>query len=158
RGNMVQSKNFTNAYTNIDKNTSVTKIVANNSLSEVRNIMREYTWNNILTYEKRLSDHELKALAGYSEIDNSQSLLNAYRERFFNNDIQSIGQGTNDGTKSNSGGDAEFGLRSFFGRLNYAFAGKYFFEANGRYDGSSKFTGNKRYSFFPSFSAGWRIS
>ncbi len=158
RGNMVQSKNFANAYTNIDKNTNVTKIVANNSLSEVRNIMREYTWNNILTYEKRLSDHDLKALAGYSEIDNSQSLLNAYRERFFNNDIQSIGQGTNDGTKSNSGGDAEFGLRSFFGRLNYAFAGKYFFEANGRYDGSSKFTENKRYSFFPSFSAGWRVS
>src|SRR5690606_26140877 len=111
-----------------------------------------------LTYETSIADHQLKALAGYSEIDNNQSVLNAYRERFYNNDIQSIGQGTNDGTKSNSGGDAEFGLRSYFGRFNYVFANKYLFEANGRYDGSSKFTGDKQYSFFPSFSAGWRIS
>ena len=158
RANNQTAKNYANAYTNIDKNTNISKVVAINSLTEVRNTLREYTWNNILRYERLFDKHNVKALAGYSEIDNDQTFLSAYRERFYNNDIQSIGQGTNDGTKSNSGSEASFGLRSYFGRINYAFNDKYLFEANGRYDGSSKFTGSKRYSFFPSFSVGWRIS
>ena len=69
----------------------------------------------------------------------------AYRERFYSNDIGSIGQGANDATKNNSGRDAEYGLRSFFGRVNYDYDGKYLLEVNGRYDGSSKFTGSKQY-------------
>lgn len=153
-----QQKNFTNSFTNTDKNTNITKTVANNSLTEVRNSLKEYTWNNLLTYEHDFGKHNLKALAGYSQIDNRQSFLSAYRERFYNNDITSIGQGSNDGTKSNSGSDVEYGLRSYFGRINYAFAEKYLLEVNGRYDGSSRFAGSKRYSFFPSFSAGWRVS
>jgi TonB-linked SusC/RagA family outer membrane protein len=151
-------KIFTNAYTNTDKNTGITKTNAINSLTEGRNDLKEYTLNNLLTYENTIQKHNFKVLAGYSEIDNVQNTLSAYRQNFYNNDIQSINQGANDGTKSNSGADAEFGLRSFFGRLNYSYADKYLFEANGRYDGSSKFTGDKRYSFFPSFSAGWRVS
>lgn len=153
-----QQKNFTNSFVNTDKNTNITRTVANNSLTEVRNTLREYTWNNLLTYEKAFGKHELKALAGYSQIATKQTFLTAYRERFYNNDITSIGQGTDDGTKSNSGSDVEYGLRSYFGRINYAFADKYLLEVNGRYDGSSRFAGDKRYSFFPSFSAGWRIA
>ena len=158
RANNQNAKNFTNAYTNVDKVTNISKVVANNSLTEIRNTLREYTLNSILRYEKEFGKHDVRALAGYSEIENDQTFLSAYRERFYNNDIQSLSQGTNDGTKSNTGGDASFGLRSYFGRINYVFNRKYLFEANGRYDGSSKFTGSKRYSFFPSFSAGWRIS
>lgn len=158
RGLFTQQKNYTNSYTNTDKNTNITKTIANNSLYEIRNNLREYTINNLLTYDKTFGDHHLKALLGYSQIGNTQTFLTAYRERFYNNDIGSIGQGANDGTKSNSGRDAVYGLRSFFGRVNYDYKGKYLFEANGRYDGSSKFTGSKQYSFFPSFSAGWRIS
>jgi TonB-linked SusC/RagA family outer membrane protein len=119
RGSYIYQKNFSNAYTNIDKNTNITKTVANNSLTEVRNTLREYTINSLLTYEKRFGDHNLKALVGYSQIGNTQTFLSAYRERFYNNDITSIGQGANDGTKSNSGNDAQYGLRSYFGRVNY---------------------------------------
>ncbi|HEY0769001.1 MAG TPA: SusC/RagA family TonB-linked outer membrane protein, partial [Sphingobacteriaceae bacterium] len=58
----------------------------------------------------------------------------------------------------NSGTASEWALQSFFGRINYDFKQKYLLEVNGRYDGSSRFfTGNK-YGFFPSVSAGWRIS
>jgi TonB-linked SusC/RagA family outer membrane protein len=158
RGLFTQQKNYTNSYVNTDKNTNITKTIANNSLTEVRNNLREYTINNLLTYEKSVGSHNLKALVGYSQIGNTQTFLSAYRERFYNNDIGSIGQGANDGTKTNSGRDAVYGLRSFFGRVNYDYNGKYLAEVNGRYDGSSKFTGAKQYSFFPSFSAGWRIS
>lgn len=158
RALFTQQKNYTNSYTNWDKNTNITKTIANNSLTEVRNNLREYTLNNLLTYENNFGIHNLKALVGYSQIGNTQTFLQAYRERFYNNEISSIGQGANDGTKSNSGNDAVYGLRSFFGRINYDYDGKYLFEANARYDGSSKFTGSKQYSVFPSFSAGWRLS
>lgn len=158
RSYLTAEKNFANAYVNVDKNANVTKTVANNTLTEVRNTLKEYTLINLLTYQKNWGIHNFKGLLGYSQIGNIQTNLTAYRERFYNNDIQSIGQGTNDGTKSNSGFDAEYGLRSYFARVNYDYDGKYLFEVNGRYDGSSKFTGEKQYSFFPSFSAGWRLS
>ncbi|MDR1153157.1 MAG: TonB-dependent receptor [Bacteroidales bacterium] len=44
------------------------------------------------------------------------------------------------------------------GRVNYAYAGKYLLELQFRYDGSSKFGSGHRWGFFPSVSAGWRIS
>jgi TonB-linked SusC/RagA family outer membrane protein len=157
--NTEYQKNYLNAYVNTDKNTGFVKTVSNNTLTEVRNTAREYTWNNLLTWKKVIArKHDIGLLAGYSQIGTTRTFLSAYRERFYNNDISSIGQGANDGTKSNGGRDEEYGLRSYFGRVNYAFAGKYLLEANGRYDGSSKFTGSKQYGFFPSFSAGWIIS
>ncbi|MFT4204146.1 MAG: TonB-dependent receptor [Chitinophagaceae bacterium] len=158
RAYFTQGKAFTNAYTNTDSITNITKTVANNSLTETRNELREYTWSNLLTYETRIDKHHLTGLLGYSIIDNTQSYLTAYRERFYNNDIQSIEEGADDDTKDNSGYDAEYALKSYFGRINYDYDGKYLLELNGRRDGSSKFTGNKQYGFFPSFSAGWIIS
>lgn len=47
---------------------------------------------------------------------------------------------------------------SYLGRLMYSYAGKYLFTANFRADESSKFAKGKRWGYFPSFSAGWRIS
>ncbi|MCQ2177417.1 MAG: TonB-dependent receptor [Bacteroidales bacterium] len=50
------------------------------------------------------------------------------------------------------------GSAGFFGRINYNYDNRYFVELNGRYDGSSKFPKAHRWAFFPSVSAGWRIS
>ena len=49
-------------------------------------------------------------------------------------------------------------MRSYFGRVNYAFDGKYLFEANLRADGTSRFAKGNRWGYFPSFSAGWNFS
>src|SRR5690606_5050613 len=57
-----------------------------------------------------------------------------------------------------TGTASEWALQSFFGRLNYDYESKYLFEVNARYDGSSRFAEGNRYGFFPSLSAGWRIS
>jgi TonB-linked SusC/RagA family outer membrane protein len=46
----------------------------------------------------------------------------------------------------------------FIGRFTYDFNRKYLVEFSGRYDGSWKFPKDKRWGFFPSVSAGWRIS
>lgn len=52
----------------------------------------------------------------------------------------------------------EWALQSYFGRVNYVLKDRYLFEANLRIDGSSRFAAGNRYGYFPSFSAGWRIS
>ena len=49
-------------------------------------------------------------------------------------------------------------MMSYFGRLNYNFADRYLFEANIRYDGSSRLAPEKRWKAFPSVSAAWRVS
>lgn len=49
-------------------------------------------------------------------------------------------------------------VMSFFGRLNYNFREKYLFEANLRYDGSSRLAPENRWELFPSVSGGWVIS
>jgi TonB-linked SusC/RagA family outer membrane protein len=153
-----EQKAYRNAINNFDSLTGRRYQVANNALTETRNRYREITTNYLANYSTSFGRHALKALAGFSELYNNGYNLTAYRERFYNNEIQSIGQGANDPTKDNSGLETKFGLRSYFARLNYAFDEKYLLEVNGRYDGSSRFTGDNQYSFFPSFSGAWRIT
>jgi TonB-linked SusC/RagA family outer membrane protein len=57
-----------------------------------------------------------------------------------------------------TGGYEQWNVMGSFFRLNYDFKNRYLLEVNGRYDGSSKFPSNERFAFFPSISAGWRIS
>ncbi|MBA2249747.1 MAG: SusC/RagA family TonB-linked outer membrane protein [Chitinophagaceae bacterium] len=52
---------------------------------------------------------------------------------------------------------AEHTLISYYGRLNYSIAGKYFLSGTIRTDGSSKFNPNNRWSVFPSGSFAWKI-
>jgi TonB-linked SusC/RagA family outer membrane protein len=160
RFTLTSDKDYVNSYEVRDyyNPTLVRRTQPINRLTEGRNTFRELTLNQLLNYTTNIQDHSINVLAGYSEIRNKVSQLSAFRQNFYNNDIQSIGQGTNDATKDNAGGESEWGLRSYFGRINYAFADKYLFEGNARYDGSSRFLGDNRYSFFPSFSAGWRLS
>lgn len=55
-----------------------------------------------------------------------------------------------------TGGDASWEAQlGYFSRINYAYMDKYLFEANLRYDGTSKFPSSLRWRWFPSFSAGW---
>jgi TonB-dependent starch-binding outer membrane protein SusC len=61
------------------------------------------------------------------------------------------------GEASASGSRTEWAMRSYFGRLNLNWQDKYLFEFNLRADGSSRFQSNKRWGYFPSASAAWRI-
>ena len=56
------------------------------------------------------------------------------------------------------GGYEKWAILGGFSRINYSYKDKYLVEFNGRYDGSSKFPADERWAFFPSISAGWRIS
>jgi len=140
--------------------TDKTKLLLNidkNTLTENREDIKETTLTTLLNYERNIEMNQVKFLAGYSEIHNKYNYLSGYREYFYNNDIQAISMGS-DNNKNITGYDSEWGLRSFFGRMNYIYGDKYIFEANARWDGSSKFTGSNAYAFFPSLSGAWRIS
>ena len=152
-----QIKNFSNRYVNRDPITGRVAQRLVNALTEDRNNLTEYTLNSLLTYSKNFDRHGLTALIGYSTVDNTQSQITGFRQDFYNNDVQSLSQGSNE-NRNATGVDAEWGLRSYFSRLNYKFSDKYFVEMNARYDGSSRFSEDHRYSFFPSFSLGWRLS
>lgn len=62
------------------------------------------------------------------------------------------------GTQTSHGGEYWESQLGFFGRLNYNYREKYLFEANLRYDGSSKFPSHLQWQWFPSFSLGWRVN
>ncbi len=57
-----------------------------------------------------------------------------------------------------TGGGYEWRTLGGFFRLNYNYDERYLLEVNGRYDGSSKFPESQQFGFFPSASAGWRVS
>lgn len=73
----------------------------------------------------------------------------------YTSDILDLGTST---TSSNNGRRTLGRLAAYLGRVNYDYAGKYLFEAVGRYDGSHRYARGKRWVFFPSMSAAWRIS
>ncbi len=80
-----------------------------------------------------------------------------YRKNFPNNSVTDINAG-DVSTQQAQGNTRELNMLSWFGRVNYDFAGRYLFEANLRADASSRFADGHRWGYFPSFSAGWRVS
>ena len=119
--------------------------------------------NLFATYEETFKDnHHLTVMAGgnleYSyRKDLSTIGYNLLTEEL--NDFDLVGL-NGDGIKEfmASGGQSEYALLGFFGRVNYDYKGKYLFEVSGRYDGTSRFAKGSRWGLFPSASAGWRIS
>jgi TonB-linked SusC/RagA family outer membrane protein len=128
-----------------------------NRLSERREEYLQRTWNSTLTYRTRLLDHGITLLGGYSEIAFDRDSLWVSGRGLYNNDVRALDQSDPEdrGTVSRY---TDWGLRSFFGRAHYSFADRYLLEMNVRYDGSSRFPEGDRYTFFPSVSAGWRVS
>ncbi|EDM35156.1 putative outer membrane protein [Pedobacter sp. BAL39] len=107
-------------------------------------------------YEKSFGKHTLKGLFGFNQEHSEQQNNRLSQEGFAVPSQIIFGKGSR--TTLVSGTKGEWALRSFFGRLNYAYEDKYLFEANLRRDGSSRFGKNNRWAMFPSFSAGWVAS
>lgn len=115
---------------------------------------------NLLTYTKKFGRHNLDALGGITFQENKAENLNSGNFSGFLTDIylnNNLAAASVRPTNTNSG-FTDFSLLSYLGRLNYSFDGKYLFTVTGRYDGSSKFSENNKYAFFPSGAVAWRIS
>lgn len=127
-------------------------------LTETVSRWSRYTLDALLNYDKTFGqDHHFKALAGYKIEKYDYRVLSGFRKDFPNSEITDL-NGGDSSTQTNSGYSRELALLSYFGRLNYDYKGKYLLEANFRADASSRFAKGYRWGYFPSFSAGWRIS
>lgn len=113
-------------------------------------------FNLYATYEKSIDRNNLKLMLGYNQEYFKHTQFSAQKDNLISLDIPVFDAATT--ILSATGNDYDYALRSYFGRLNYNYAGKYLFEANLRVDGSSKFSPENRWGVFPSFSAGWRLS
>ncbi len=132
-----------------------------NSLNESRGEALTVTFNNTLNYTKTFNDkHDLNVMVGTEYISNYSSSIGASRKRFpfTDNTFRYLDFGGTDLDIWNSGTASEWSLFSFFGSASYVFDYKYMVTANLRADASSRFSESNRWGYFPSISAGWKIS
>ncbi|MEP7232900.1 MAG: TonB-dependent receptor [Ginsengibacter sp.] len=127
------------------------------SLSEGFDQGSSLTMEAHLNYQRTFGKHEVSGLFLYTQNEGNYNFLSGSRDNFLSNAIDQLFAG-NDATQQNNGGANVSGRRGYVGRVNYVFANKYLFEGSFRYDGSFNFAPGRKWGFFPSFSAGWKIS
>lgn len=133
----------------------------NGKLSVTNGKTRNWIIENTLTYNNTFGDHNLTVLLGQG--------AQSYR---FNQSIASAEHVPDNGNGYYLSQGDNYKIQdidpnvyplystvsSYFARVNYAFKSKYLLNATIRADGSSKFSGNDRWGYFPSVGAGWVIS
>ena len=115
------------------------------------------TFQATAEYNKTIGGHTFGILAGYSWEQEDYRYVQGSRDKFPGNDLPYLNAGSPDNQKSEGTGNA-WAIQSGFGRLRYNFNERFLFESTVRYDGSSRFPQSKKFGFFPSVAAGWRLS
>jgi TonB-linked SusC/RagA family outer membrane protein len=128
-----------------------------NSLTLQQNRAYQNNGQAYLTYNFNIKkDHSFTLLQGGSYEEYRKDEFTASAQSMITNDFFSLNFG-DPLTKTNRDLVQTWALASLFGRLNYNFRNKYFFEASYRYDGSSRLAPENRWQLFPSMSAAWRV-
>lgn len=133
---------------------------ANSMLSLSRAETRNWILENTLSYDNRFTGgHNLKVLAGHSAQRYKYYSISSSAPDVPNNSEGDyyLKLGTAANIRTNDAGDLST-IESYFGRVNYSFKNRYMMNASLRADGSSKFSGDNRWGYFPSVGVGWVIS
>ena len=131
---------------------------ANAGISNATNTGYKTQLNSSLNYHTTIAKHhDLNALFVYSEEYWFDRYESASRNDRLYPSLHEIDAALTT-IQSTAGNSNTEGLRSYIGRVNYAAYDKYLFEANFRYDGSSKFLPGHQFGFFPSVALGWRFT
>lgn len=120
-------------------------------------ITQNTTWINeqTVSYKTNIaSKHSLGVLVGNTIQSNVEQNTSAQGSGFPNNSFTLISQAS---TRTASQSWTKGTLASFFSRVEYNYASKYFVELSARADGSSRFGANNRWGYFPSAGVAWRI-
>ena len=141
------------------RNEVVASPAALEALSSYMYYHHYYNWKitNTLNWAHTFAQkHDVGALVGFEEGKNSDGNTDVKKMGMIDATLTDLNTLTSEEyTRGNFTG---YTYRSWFGRLNYAYDSRYLLEANFRYDGSSRFSPDNRWGFFPSASVGWRIS
>ncbi|MDR1416692.1 MAG: TonB-dependent receptor [Prevotellaceae bacterium] len=111
-------------------------------------------------YDKYFGKHHVTAMVGASN-ESYSFTANGNKILYANVDLGIAGDGSEVNVADQAvtpGNTKKTSLTSVFGRAGYDYDDRYYAEASFRYDGSSRFEKAFRWGFFPSFSAGWRVS
>ncbi|HEX3166511.1 MAG TPA: SusC/RagA family TonB-linked outer membrane protein, partial [Chitinophagaceae bacterium] len=120
-----------------------------------------WTWTNTLNYQKVFAtNHDVKLMVGTEAIRNKSRGSGGTGVGFDFDDPGFISLNTSGipGRTTYTYNLGETAIYSIFGRLDYAFKGKYLLSATMRRDGASVFGPEERYANFPSVGVGWRVS
>ncbi|WP_353195636.1 TonB-dependent receptor [Parapedobacter defluvii] len=116
-----------------------------------------WTFQNTLSWDHTIAQkHQISSLLGFETMYNNNNNAFAEKNGFLSDQLVELNTVSN--MVAITGTQTDFATASFFGRVQYAYADRYLFEMNLRYDGSSRFARESRWGLFPSLSAGWRIS
>ena len=114
---------------------------------------------NYLTYDKSFGKLDFGALLGYSYQNFNTSSARSEHAFFSLTDPQLMINNTSNAGKSvYNTSDVYDELQSYFGRVNFGYAGKYLLTASLRADGSTKFGPDNKYGYFPSAAFKWKVS
>lgn len=115
------------------------------------------TINATTTYDLTIAeDHNIKFMLGLNSVGYQSESVWAQKTNLMDPKNPQFSLAT--GTMTNGGDWSWNSTLGYFGRINYNYKERYLVEANIRYDGTSKFPGQLKWRWFPSFSAGWRVT
>jgi TonB-linked SusC/RagA family outer membrane protein len=148
---------------NKNTNTYNSRIVGGSNnlamLNESQQNQQQNTYNIRVNYANSFGDHNINAFVGYEQSSFARDSFYAARINFPSALTPELSQGGMAATDRDNGGKGyNFTRKSYLGKISYNYAEKYLFDVQMRIDGSSTFPSGKRYGYFPSMSAGWRIS
>ncbi|MGV8138419.1 MAG: SusC/RagA family TonB-linked outer membrane protein [Mangrovibacterium sp.] len=133
-----------------------------NRLDESVNTRNYYSTNIYANYNETFGQHHVSGVIGVNYETLKLKNLSAYGEYLSSttlDDLDLVGQNSEGQTITGvGGGQNAYALAGAFARANYDYKGRYLLEVSGRYDGTSRFESDSRWGWFPSASAGWRIS
>lgn len=109
-------------------------------------------------YTNTFGKHYVKALLGYNYEQKTYDNFTGYNTDLLSENVENINLTFGTEKKKITDKYTKWRSMGIFFRANYSYDDRYLVQVNGRYDGSSKFPANERWAFFPSVSAGWRIS
>jgi TonB-linked SusC/RagA family outer membrane protein len=139
--------------------TNVVNQLDYSQIGESQEDSTSYQLDVYLTYDRQFGKHHIAATAVYEQAEGSINYFTGTKQDLLTTAIDQLYIASSDPTLTSFNGNAsETGRLSYVGRVDYDYAGKYIFESAFRYDGSDIFPPGKRWGFFPSAAAGWRIS
>ena len=138
---------------------SVSQRNKNDRLELGFNENRSWLWENTLNFDKQWKNSRINVLAGYTAQETRFDFFGASRSNFPSgqDELLYLSAG-NDTTQLNYGGAGDWAMVSYLGRINYTLFDRYLFTASLRADGSSRFSPDNRWGYFPSFALGWNIA
>lgn len=130
---------------------------ANAYLENNHNYNSYWSWSQTLQYTKQLGKHHINAMATHEAQESDWKNLRGSRTGFLTNEVLDLNAG-NAASAGNAGGQGVWAMESYLARVNYNFDDRYIFTAAYRADGSANFGPGKKWGYFPSISAVWRLS